>query len=329
MKIVVLAGGLSPERDVSLVSASKIAKALINKGHKVFVLDLYKGVESIDNLIFCTSENQIKEYKISENAPETEFNGNAVGPNVIECLKKADVTYLALHGDVGENGKIQALLDLNNIKYTGSGCLGCALSMDKNISKMLVKQKGFETAKWCINEYDGSMTFPLVIKPSNGGSSIGVSIAENYDELNYALANAIKYDSTVLIEEKIEGTEVSVGILDNRVLPVIEILPKEGFYDYRNKYQAGSTVEICPANLSAEITQRVQHMALEIHNLLHLKFYSRIDFIIDKMGVPYFLEANALPGMTPTSLLPQEALADGILYDDLCEKIAQNGFDFK
>lgn len=324
MKIIILAGGLSPEREVSLVSASQIAKALINKGHSVFILDLYKGLKNLNELVFCNDKSKIKDYKINDNAPEIINDKNLIGPNIIAACKMADTVYIALHGDIGENGKVQALLDLNNIKYTGSGYDGCMLSMDKNISKMIVSKNGIKTAEWSINRKDNNLTYPLVVKPSNGGSSIGVSIVNNDNELNSALECAKKYDSTILIEEKIEGTEVSVGILDNKPLPVIEIAPKQGFYNYKNKYQSDMTIEICPANISPVITENVQKTALEIHNLLHLKYYSRIDFIIDKNGIPYFLEANALPGMTPHSLLPQEALAAKITYEDLCDKIVNN-----
>lgn len=324
MKIIILAGGLSPEREVSLVSASQIAKGLIGKGHCVFILDLYKGINDLSELTFCNDKKQIKNYKINGNAPEILNDKNLIGPNIIPACKMADTIYIALHGDIGENGKIQSLLDLNNIKYTGSGYDGCMLSMDKNISKMLVSHSKIKTAAWSINHKDDNLSYPLVVKPSNGGSSIGVSIVHNDNELKTALENAKKYDSTVLIEEKIEGTEVSVGILDNKPLPVIEIAPKQGFYDYKNKYQSGMTVEICPADISPDITETVQKTALAIHHLLHLKYYSRIDFIIDKSGIPYFLEANALPGMTPQSLLPQEAKAADISYEELCDKIAKN-----
>lgn len=322
MKIIILAGGLSPERDVSLVSASQIAKALISKGHSVFILDLYKGLKNPNELTFFNKHNQIADCKINDDAPEIINDKNVIGPNVITACKEADIVYIALHGDIGENGKVQALLELNNIKYTGSDYDGCMLSIDKCISKMLVSYEGIKTAQWCVNKKDNRVDYPLVVKPSNGGSSIGVSVVDNDKELKSALENAQKYDSAVLIEEKIEGTEVSAGILDNKPLPVIEIAPKEGFYDYRNKYQKDMTVEICPANITADIAEKVQKTALDIHNLLKLKYYSRIDFIIDKNGVLYFLEANALPGMTPQSLLPQEAKAAGISYEDLCEKIA-------
>ena len=326
MKIIVLAGGLSPERDVSLVSASMIAKALIHKGNEVAVLDLLYGIENAEKLVFAASPENIKEYSVSENVPVIKRNSNIsdIGPNVIECCKRADIVFLALHGDIGENGKVQAVLDVNKIKYTGSGCDGCMLSMDKNLSKILVSAHNIKTAKWCVNIKNSFVSFPCVVKPLSGGSSIGVSVVNSFDELNRALHTAAEYDKAVLIEERINGREFSVGILNDKPLPVIEIAPKNGFYDYKNKYQKGLTVETCPANLPPYITQELQELALKIHKILHLKFYSRIDFMMDNENNIYFLEANSLPGMTPTSLLPQEAAADGIEYNELCSMIAQS-----
>lgn len=326
MKIIVLAGGLSPERDVSMASAAKIAKALISKGHEVCIIDLYYGVNLIeDNLIFTSSPEDIKDYTIAENAPEIKAIKESkaeIGPNVIKCCRMADIVYLALHGDIGENGKVQAVLNVNKIKYTGSDYDGCLLSMDKNLSKIMAKCNHIATARWGINTKPDTVNYPLVIKPLNGGSSIGVSIAENEEEYHNALHLAKQYDDTVIVEEKIEGREFSVGILEDKPLPVIEIAPKNGFYDYKNKYQANLTAETCPADLPEDITYIMQETALKIHKILHLKFYSRIDFILSKENRLYFLEANSLPGMTPASLLPQEAAAAGISYGDLCSKIA-------
>ncbi len=328
MKIIVLAGGVSPERDVSLVSGSRIAKALIQKGHQVFLLDLYYGLDSIErDLIFTSSPEDIKEYAVTENIPDVsdrKLTHSSIGKNVIECCKRCDVVFLALHGDIGENGKMQAVLDINAIKYTGSKYDGCMLSMDKNISKILVSANHILTARWCINAMDSSLEFPCVIKPLNSGSSIGVSIVSNEDEYKCAVRLARKYDATVLIEEKIEGREFSVGILNNTPLPVIEIAPVNGFYDYKNKYQPHQTRETCPAQIPYDLYSCLQKTALTIHRLLHLGFYSRIDFIADDKNDIYFLEANSLPGMTPVSLLPQEALAAGISYEELCNQIALN-----
>ncbi len=331
MKIIILAGGLSPERDVSLSSASKIAKALIGCGHEICIIDLYYGINLIENnLIFTSDEKDIYEYSVPESSPDSDSlnSKSLIGPNVIKCCQKADLVYIALHGDIGENGKIQALLDSYKIKYTGSGYEGCFLSMDKNISKILADYSGINTPEWSINKNDKNLSYPLVVKPSNCGSSIGVSIVNNDNEYNKALKEAKKYDERIIIEEKIEGREFSVGILENKALPVIEIEPiNNGFYDYKNKYQKGLTKETCPADLSNELAVSLQETALKIHKILQLKFYSRIDFIVNKKNEIYFLEANSLPGMTPTSLLPQEAAAAGISYNELCNRIAMNALE--
>ena len=327
MKITVLAGGRSPERDVSLSSASKIARALIEKGHEVCIVDLYYGIENIDDLVFTSVSDEIKEFTVSSDAPEFENESadkSDIGPNVIEACKRADIAFLALHGDVGENGKIQALLSINGIRYTGSDYDGCLLSMDKNLAKILASAHGIRTAKWSVNVKDPSVNFPCVVKPIGGGSSIGVSIVNDFAQLNTALNLAKKYDNHILIEEMIDGREFSVGILNGKALPVIGITPLNGFYDYKNKYQAGLTREICPADVPVYIASQMQELALRIHEILQLKFYSRIDFILNAKNEIYFLEANSLPGMTPTSLLPQEASASGISYGELCDMIAQN-----
>ena len=326
MNILVLAGGISPEREVSLVSGSQIAKALINCGHKVSLIDLYFGIDDLSNLVFTDNADSVKNYTISKTAPESIESDKVIGENVIDACRLADAVYLALHGDVGENGKLQALLTLNNINYTGSQYDGCYLSMNKNLSKLIARDNGILTAKWCINEFDGALNFPCVVKPVSCGSSVGITIVNDMAELYKAIVFAKKYDCDVLIEEYVKGREFSVGILDNRPLPPIEIEVKSGFYDYNNKYQ-GITKETCPAKITHQLTQRMQSIAVRIHNLLHLKYYSRIDFIVDVDNNIYFLEANSLPGMTPESLLPQEAAAVGIDYNTLCNKIIQNAFE--
>lgn len=321
MNIIVLAGGLSPEREVSLVSGSQIAKALIRKGHSICLIDLHYGIDDINSLSFTDNVNDIKNYTINKNAPNSIQSDDIVGKNVIEACRAADIVYLALHGDIGENGKLQALLELNNIRYTGSDYDGCCLTMNKNISKLIVKQNQIKTADWCMNAFNGCFDFPCVVKPNNCGSSIGVTIVNNMAELYKALSDARKYDNEIIIEEYIKGREFSVGILNHKPLPPIEIEINDGFYDYNNKYQ-GKTKETCPANITDALSQQLQLAAMTIHKALHLKYYSRIDFIVDTKGDIYFLEANSLPGMTPTSLLPQEAAAIGVNYDELCNKIA-------
>ena len=339
MKIIVLAGGLSPERDVSLSSGSLIANALIENGHEVMLLDLFLGRDNEE--ILPVYRNRSSEYRFNYIVPEQEpdltairssvvSDSNYIGNGVIELCRDADMVFMGLHGSAGENGQLQAVFDMYGINYTGTGYTGSLLAMDKDISKKLMRENGILTAGWQYINLNAQNDFsiikyPCVVKPCSCGSSVGVSIVENRDQLNSAVGYAKKYEEYVIIEDKIEGREFSVGILNGKALPVIEIKPLCGFYDYKNKYQKGLTEEICPANISEEISKLLQNKALAVHNTLRLRFYSRIDFILDDNDDAYCLEANTLPGMTPTSLLPQEALAAGISYNELCDIIVNGG----
>lgn len=344
MRIVVLAGGLSPERDVSLSSGSLIANALLDNGHQVLLWDVYKKIDlrdSYEDLFIESSQGRKYSFIVPENEPDLDAikkeygNGDAlIGENVEKLCKYADLVFIALHGSIGENGQLQALFDVMGVKYTGTGYIGSLLAMDKDISKKLMRANNIKTPEWsvmnlrCISDKDMQipMGLPCVVKPCSCGSSIGVTIVRNESEFYKALDFARVYEDKILVEKLIEGREFSVGILDGEALPVIEIIPKTGFYDYKNKYQKGLAEEICPARLSPQLTERVQRIALDVHNVLRLGYYSRIDFILDSSNELYCLEANTLPGMTPTSLLPQEALAVGISYNELCEKIVTAAF---
>ena len=339
MNILVLAGGYSPERDVSLTSGSLIANALRKEGERVCLADVYLGV-SADKLndpeIFTTKEGEV--YRVTNSIPdlkalrEQSGNGDAlIGNGIIELCRRADVVFLALHGAMGENGQLQATLDNYGIKYTGSGYVGSLLAMDKDISKKMFVGAGVNTPEWIyvsVKNFDRALFeerigYPCVVKPCSCGSSVGISIVDTKEELDAALAFAAEYEEYVLIEKKIEGRELTVGMLDGEVLPIIEIIPTEGFYDYTNKYQAGKTLEICPAEIDESIKEVVSAQTRLAFDALRLSGYSRFDFIVDKDGKPWCLEANTLPGMTPTSLLPQMAAANGIDYGKLCLKIVE------
>lgn len=336
MKIVVLAGGLSPERDVSLTSGSLIANALIEKGHRVCLLDLYRGMRELpaDMETLFTSE-PVPVYAVSAQEPnlddlrqEVGIGDAWIGPHVEEICRLSDRVFLALHGAMGENGQLQAYLDSQGIRYTGSGYAGCLLAMDKELSKRLFRDAGIPTPPWVrfdtqTHDVDGlirQIGLPCVVKPNDCGSSVGVSIVETREALQSALSEAAKWGRHVLVEKKVTGRELTVGVLDGRALPPVEIIPESGFYDYQNKY-TGKTREICPAQLPQEVTDRLSHLSLAAFDVLRLLGYARFDYILDADGTPWCLEANALPGMTPTSLLPQEAAAVGISYADLCETI--------
>lgn len=339
MNIVVLMGGLSPERDVSLTSGSLIANALIRKGHRVCLLDVYLGTQlSGKGLEECFVTEPYPAYSVKTEVPDLEAikresgNGAAkVGSNVIPLCKYADVVFLALHGDMGENGQLQATLDSFGIRYTGSGYVGSLLAMDKDLTKKMLVGAGVPTPPWVLVDLQGELPvqspeevgYPCVVKPCSGGSSVGVSMVENAFELGAALHAAAEYERYVLVEKRIVGRELTVGILAGEVLPAIEIIPKQGFYDYTNKYQGGMTEEICPADIDEQTRLQAKELTLRAFDVLRLGGYARFDWMLDADGGLWCLEANTLPGMTPTSLLPQMAAARGMDYDALCQRIVE------
>ncbi|MBQ8005601.1 MAG: D-alanine--D-alanine ligase [Clostridia bacterium] len=337
MNIVVLAGGISPERDVSLTSAALIANALTKKGHKVCLVDVYEGLspDTVPSAALFKADGSYT-YKVEEAIPDLDAviarNGGRkalIGPGVLQLCALADVVYIGLHGAMGENGQLQATLDNYGIRYTGSGYIGSLLAMDKDITKKLLSIEGIPTPRGVlcdlgtddIKKMIANVGLPCVIKPCSCGSSVGVSIIETEEELEKALEFAKKYEDKVLIEEKIVGREMTVGILDGRILPPVEIIPKCGYYDYKNKYQSGMTEEICPAHITKEEEERMADYTRRAFRALKLRGLARIDYILRPDGEAVCLEANTLPGMTPTSLLPQEAAAVGIGYEELCDKI--------
>lgn len=347
MKIIVLAGGLSTERDVSLSSSAGICRTLLEKGHDAFLLDVFMGLPyEKDKLeeVFTLPDHGLDIVKnISEEEPDLEAvkasrpdqSDCFLGPNVIELCRMADITFLGLHGGEGENGKLQATFDLLGIRYTGPDSLGCAIAMDKGVTKQIFKQAGVDTPNGvCIhknkkkkNLEDLGLELPVVVKPCSGGSSIGVYIAHTQEEYEEALEKSFRYEDELVIEEYIKGREFACGVIDGEALPPIEIIPKTGFFDYANKYQDGATEEVCPANISEEISERMKALTVRAFHALKLNVYSRADFLLDENGNLYCLEVNTLPGMTAASLLPKEANAAGIAYGDLCELIIRKSLE--
>ena len=342
MRIVVLAGGLSTERDVSISSGILVASALREKGHEVVLLDVFTGYEQnicdIDalfkqNYSFTDKANvgeTVSDFsEVREN--RLDKSGRFIGTNVIEICSEADITFLALHGGEGENGQLQATLDLLGIKYTGTGYLGSALAMNKGLTKGVFVQNKINTPAGEIfksaEEAKSWSIFPCVVKPCSGGSSVGIAKAENEEEFLAAVKDAFRYENEIVVEQFVKGREFSVGLLGGKALPPIEIIPKSGFYDYTAKYQAGATDEICPADIDEQTDKKLRDAAVAAYNALHLDSYARVDFLVDENGEPFCLEANTLPGMTPTSLLPQEAAVEGLNYADLCEKIIEISLD--
>ena len=347
MKIIVLAGGLSTERDVSLSSAAGICRTLIEKGHDAFLLDVFMGLpydsEKLEEVFtlpghgleiaknIATEEPDLVAIKASRPDQSDCF----LGPNVIELCRMADITFIGLHGGEGENGKLQATFDLLGIKYTGPNSLGCAAAMHKGIAKQIFLESGIPTPNGvCIHKNKNKkvlaslgLSLPVVVKPCSGGSSIGVYIVNTEEEYNEALEKSFRYEDELVIEEYVKGREFACGIIDDKALPPIEIIPKTGFFDYANKYQAGATQEVCPANISEEISAKMQDYTVRAFHALKLDVYSRADFLLDANNNLYCLEMNTLPGMTAASLLPKEAAVIGIEYGDLCELIIKKSLE--
>ena len=335
MKILVLAGGLSPERNVSLTSGRLITEALRRRGHKVRMRDVYMDVDNRENdewddgaVIWADSATPPDLEQLKK---ETGNREALIGNGILDLCKKADVVFLALHGAMGENGQLQATLDVHGVKYTGSGYAGSLLAMDKDISKKILRSADIPTPDWLkldthshfdIKNIIDSVGLPAVVKPCSCGSSVGVSIVDTEEELDRAIKEAAAFGRYILVEKKITGRELTCAFVDGRALPPVEIIPKSGFYDYKNKYVAGATEEICPPLLQPEVEERLYLLTEKGFDALMLRGYARFDFILDGDGELWCLEANTLPGMTPTSLLPREAAAVGISYDELCEKLA-------
>lgn len=337
MNIVVLAGGISTEREISIVSGTEVCTALREKGHRSILLDVFFGKANLQAEAAFTEKYDtraeaefIRGYN-SQMEEAVRVREEFFGPGVIELCKAADVVFLALHGENGENGKVQAAFDLFGITYTGSRYLGSALAMDKGLTKQLFLENGIPApASIVIKKEEGphtlaryGMELPCVVKTCCGGSSVGVYIARTEEEFLNSVREAFAYEDEILLEEYVEGREFSIGVVDGEAYPIIEIAPIQGFYDYKNKYLPGSTIETCPAKLSEDLTRRMQNYAVLAYNALRLENYGRIDFMMDEQDGMFCLEANTLPGMTPTSLLPQEAAALGMSFADLCEKLIE------
>jgi D-alanine-D-alanine ligase len=328
MNITVLMGGTSSERNVSLASGIRIVQALRGNGHKVTPLDPARGV------ISDAEQRELATGKVGTEPPSLEalskFAEGTFLPNLTSMkeIKDADVAFLALHGGQGEDGTIQALLDMAHVKYTGSGHLSSALAMDKDLSKKLFRVADVKTADWLMapattEQVEGMLGLPVIVKPSKQGSTVGLTLVKKRSDLPGAIEEALKYDDEVMIERFVPGRELTVGVLGDVALPVGEIISKHEIYDYECKYTAGMATEEFPAKISPEATERVQKQALAAFRSLKLKGYARIDFRLTTEGEFYCLEANTLPGMTELSLIPQGAAAMGIKFPELCERIVK------
>jgi D-alanine-D-alanine ligase len=323
MKITVLLGGASSERDVSMASGLRIADALRSKAHAVTLVDPAKGP------IDAKAERDLRDHGV-KTAPPTlaEVQALRILPSLTQLpeVAGADVVFLALHGGQGEDGTIQAILDMAGIRYTGSGHLASALAMDKELSKILLRAAGVGTPDWLMapatnEEVSAKLGLPVVVKPSKEGSSVGLTVVKKIEDLAAAIDEAFRHDDEVMIEKFIAGRELTVGMLGDEPLPVGEIIPKHEIYDYECKYTAGMAEEVFPADIPAAVAEDAQRQARLACRALKLGGCPRVDFRMAHDGSLYCLEVNTLPGMTELSLIPQAAAAVGISFPDFCERI--------
>jgi len=319
-------GGKSDEREVSLLSGKSVATALDKEKYEAVPIEIsadgkrwqLMDLKTIDGSNLTIGREAVAGSLTLIKVPEKSLDLPKTGLS-------ADIVFIALHGEYGEDGIVQGLLDYIGAPYTGSGVLASAIGMNKVAFKRAIDHLGVKVPKWQIYEEGAEVELPAVVKPVDQGSSVGVSIVRNKDELAIAVAKAKKYSKEVLIEEYIKGVEVSAGILGNKrltALPIIEICPKNEFFDYEAKYTEGMCEEIVPARISEDLTKEIQRQAMMIYATIGCRGFGRVDFII-RDEVPYALEINTIPGLTPNSLLPKEAKAMGISYAELLDKIIQ------
>ncbi len=327
LKIVVLMGGTSEERDVSLASGAQVSRALESLGHTVLCVDTARGVlprADIDRLL---------REGVRPEAPPPESldllqTGDTTALTSNPELEDTDIVFPALHGGAGEDGTVQVLLELAGIPFAGSDRLGCTLAMDKEVSKNLFRAVGVPTPDWIagpatFERVEAALGLPFIVKPPSGGSTLGLSLVETESAFQGAVDDSARYEDRVLFEKYVRGRELTVGILGDRALPVGEIIPAHTLFDYECKYQPGLAQEIFPADIPSELAERLQDLALKVNRCLFLRDFSRVDFIVDEHGDPWCLEANALPGLTAQSLLPRAAAAANIGFPELCDHIVQ------
>ena len=328
MNVTVMMGGTSAERDVSLASGVRIVQALRRRGHLVTPVDPAVGVLSEQTFAQLTHGVMRREPPSLDQLRGLERTELSPVLATLPAVRTADAVFIGLHGGHGEDGTVQAMLDAAQVRYTGSGHLASALAMDKDLSKILFRAAGVTTADWLMapataKDVEAALGWPVIVKPSKQGSTVGLTKVESPGELDAAVREALEFDDEVMIERFIPGRELTVGILGDEALPVGEIIPKHELYDYECKYTAGMAQEIFPADLPPSLSAQAQAQAGQAFRALKLRGYARIDFRLSDDGTFYCLEANTLPGMTELSLIPQAAAAAGISFDELCERIVQ------
>ncbi|MCI0407122.1 MAG: D-alanine--D-alanine ligase [Acidobacteria bacterium] len=328
MRVTVLTGGTSSERDVAIASAVQVVAALRKCGHRVGVVDTARGYIPEKEEASLLPGTVAATPPAMDELTELERGLLLAGLNDLPAVRDADVLFLALHGGRGEDGTVQALLDIIGVPYTGSGPLASALAMDKDVSKRLFRVAGVPTADWAmaplgVSRVGHSFGWPVVVKPSKQGSTVGLTVVKQAEEYDAAVELALQYDDEVMIEAFIPGRELTVGILEGRPLPVGEIIPRHEIFDYECKYTPGMSEEIFPADLASDVASECGRLALVAHQALKLGGYSRVDFRLTPEGKLFCLEVNTLPGMTATSLLPQAARAAGVEFPELCDRICR------
>jgi D-alanine-D-alanine ligase len=328
MRVTVLTGGTSAERDVALASAVQVVGALRSRGHDVAVVDTARGYIPEPDESALLSGGVGTEPPSIERLHTLERGLLLSGLANLAAVRDADVLFLALHGGRGEDGTLQTLLEMVGVPYTGSGRLGSAMAMDKDISKRLFQAAGVPTASWVMapaarERIEREFGWPVVVKPSKQGSTVGLTVVKTPREYEPAVTLARQYDDEVMIEQFVPGRELTVGVLEGRALPVGEIIPRHEIFDYECKYTPGMSQEIFPADLPADVAKECSRLSLLAHEALKLGGYSRVDFRLTPGGELFCLEVNTLPGMTATSLLPQAALASGMDFPELCEQICR------
>jgi len=339
MKIAVLMGGTSPEREISIRTGSGVSKALHALGHEVVLLDTGTGKMLQGNELQIALGNPAGPAALAPTAiPPGAMTG--LQPLVHGLSRDIELVFVALHGGDGENGTLQALLDLARVPYTGSGVLASAVAMDKAFSKRIFVHEGVPTPDWAERwapedpaqpwnpelddeEIERLGGFPVIVKPNDQGSTVGITVAHSHPELGKALHLARRYGRLALIERFIPGRELTVSVLDDRALPVVEIIPEGGFYDYDHKYTAGASRYECPAQLPHEATERLLALGLRACRALRTRGVARVDFRLDDEMTPFCLEVNTVPGMTEMSLVPKAAAAAGLSYADLVRAIVE------
>jgi D-alanine-D-alanine ligase len=328
MRVAVLTGGSSVERDVALASGLQITAALRARAHEVHVVDLATGFVPPEQEAALLPGGVGREPPPLERLRELERGMLSAGLGEVPAVRTADVVFIALHGGVGEDGTLQAILDVIGVPYTGSGRLASALAMDKDLAKRVARDNGLAVPAWLMSPagadaVERGIGFPCIVKPSKQGSSVGVTLVRRPGDLTAALALAARYDDEVMIEQFVSGPELTVGMLGDEPLPVLEIRPRHEMFDYECKYQPGMSEEICPAPIDAGLASRVQDAARRAHRALKLAGYSRIDFRIGADETIFFLEANTAPGMTANSLIPKAARAAGMEFPAFVEAVCR------